>query len=348
MVPKEIHAQNEATSEEPIRGIYVQASNTKGPKFTQLVNLVKDTELNAMVIDIKDDWGHITFEPSKISAYHANSHPYITNPEELMKTLEKHNIYPIARIVVFKDSVLSQKEPSYSFKKGDNLWKNSRGDSFTNPFLKEVWDYNIGIAIEAAKLGFKEIQFDYVRFPEKFEQFESELTYYKPHSTGNQGQHRIDAVTEFVKMAKKRLEPYDVKMSVDTFGNTTVIEKAPGIGQDFLKISKNIDIISSMIYPSHWSGIFGLQKPDLEPYKLVHEYARVEKEKLSKLKHPPKSRPWLQDFTAPWLGKGNYLIYGKKEVEDQIRALHDQGIHEYLLWNSKNVYTPGVDYTPFK
>lgn len=300
-----------------------------------------------MVIDIKDDDGHITFEPSKISVYHPNSHPYITDPAKLMATLQKHNIYPIARIVVFKDTVLSEKEPSYSFKKGEEIWKNSRGDAFTNPFLKEVWEYNAGIAIEAAKMGFKEIQFDYVRFPEKFEQIESELTYYKPNSNGNKGEHRIEAVTDFVKFAKKKLEPYNVKMSVDTFGNTTVIEKAPGIGQNFSEIAKNVDIISAMIYPSHWSGIFKLEKPDLEPYKLVHEYARVEKEKLNKLKQPPISRPWLQDFTAPWLGKGNYRIYGKKEVEDQIRALHDQGIHEYLLWNSKNVYTEGVDYTPY-
>ncbi|NMD68722.1 putative glycoside hydrolase [Bacillus sp. DNRA2] len=347
MVPMNIQAQFEAATVEPVRGIYVQAANTKGPKFTQLLDLVKNTELNTMVIDIKDDYGHITFTPSQVSVYHPNSHPYITDPEKLMKTLKEHNIYPIARIVVFKDTVLAKKEPSYSFKKGEELWKNSRGDSFTNPFLKEVWDYNVGIAIEAAKMGFKEIQFDYVRFPEKFEQFESELTYYKPHSNSGQGQYRIDAVTDFVSFAKKKLEPYDVKMSVDTFGNTTVIEKAPGIGQDFSKIAKNIDVISSMIYPSHWSGIFGLEKPDLEPYKLVSEYARVEKEKLSKLKHPPQSRPWLQDFTAPWLGKGNYRIYGKTEVEDQIRALYDQGIHEYLLWNSKNVYTQGVDYTPY-
>ncbi|MFZ7943127.1 putative glycoside hydrolase [Bacillus sp. S3] len=327
---------------EPIRGIYVNAANTKGPQFDKLLSLVNQTDLNAMVIDIKDDHGHLTFTPSKHSPYFASSHPYITNPKGLMETLKKNQIYPIARMVVFKDNVLANSHPGWSFTTNKGLWRNSHGDSFTNPFHREVWDYNLGMAIEAVKLGFKEIQFDYVRFPEKFESIEGPL-----HYTGKSRGNRVAAVSGFVKYASEKLKPYGVKVSVDTFGNATVIPEASGIGQNFSEIAKHVDVISSMIYPSHWSASFGIPKPDLEPYRLVEEYAKVENTRLKKLAAPPTSRPWLQDFTAAWLGKGNYKVYGKREIEDQIRALHAQGINEFLLWNAANDYTADVDYTPF-
>ena len=197
--------------------------------------------------------------------------------------------------------------------------------------------------LEAVKLGFKEIQFDYVRFPEKFEKIENGLIYDKTTFQAN----RVTAVSEFVKYAKEKLTPHNVKVSVDIFGNATVIPEASGIGQNFTNIAQNVDVISAMIYPSHWTAIFGIQKPDLEPYRLVEAYAKVENERLKKITNPPISRPWLQDFTASYLGEGNYKVYGKKEIEDQIRALHSQGINEFLLWNATNNYTPNVDYTPF-
>ncbi len=329
--------------QEPIRGIYVTAPTTNKPLFNELLALVNNTDLNAMVIDIKDDHGNLTFVPSQKSPYHSIARPYITNPSSLMNTLKANNIYPIARIVVFKDNVLASQNPNLTFKTTGGLWKNPRGDSFTNPFLQEVWDYNIGVALEAVKLGFKEIQFDYVRFPEKFEKVENELIYDKSRFQGN----RVTAVSEFVKYAKEKLTPYNVKVSVDIFGNATVIPEASGIGQNFTNIAQNVDVISAMIYPSHWTAIFGLQKPDLEPYRLVEAYAKVENERLKKITNPPISRPWLQDFTASYLGEGNYKVYGKREIEDQIRALHAQGINEYLIWNAANKYTLNVDYTPY-
>jgi len=159
-------------------------------------------------------------------------------------------------------------------------------------------------------------------------------------------QKRVQAVTDFVAYAREQLKPYGVKVSVDIFGYTATLPEAPGIGQNFTKISEHVDVISSMIYPSHWTSYFGIAKPDLEPYKLVREYAKVEKKKLAELKTPPISRPWLQDFTASYLGSGNYKVYGKTEVEAQIKALYDEGIQEYLLWNAGNKYSPNVDYTP--
>ncbi|MDR7001742.1 putative glycoside hydrolase [Neobacillus niacini] len=350
-VPNHIFANQTAAnlleSGQPIRGIYVKAENTGGPRFQKLLSFVNQSELNAMVIDIKDDYGNMTFLPPKDSPYFTVSRPYIQNPKGLMDSLKANGIFPIARIVVFKDCILANKNPKLTYRAANGIWKNSRGDSFTNPFLKEVWDYNIGIAIIAANMGFREIQFDYVRFPEKFETFEKQLSYEKGTFPSKDGRNRIAAVSSFVKYASEKLRPYHVKVSVDVFGNATVIPEAPGIGQNFSKIAENVDVISAMIYPSHWTGIFGIKKPDLQPYELVKEYAKVEKDRLQKLSNPPVSRPWLQDFTAAWLGKGNYMVYGKKEIEDQIRGLHSQGIHEFLLWNASNQYTPNVDYTPY-
>ncbi|MDQ0217522.1 GTP-binding protein [Peribacillus cavernae] len=338
------------TYPDAVRGIYVTGHSAGGSNFNKLVNLLDRTELNAMVIDIKDDWGNVTYQPEDPkSAYAGIGKNYIKEPAEMLKELEKKKIYPVARIVVFKDSILSKQKPELSYVDGKAVWKNGRGESFVNPFLKEVWDYNVGIAIEAAKMGFQEIQFDYVRFPEGFETRDSTLKYdmgeYKDLKIDN-NQKRVKAVTDFVSYAREKLKPYGVKVSVDIFGYSATLPEAPGIGQNFSKISENVDVISSMIYPSHWTSYFGIAKPDLEPYKLVQEYAKLENKKLAELETPPTSRPWIQDFTASYLGAGNYKKYGKAEVEAQIKALKDNGIDEYLLWNAGNHYTPNVDYAP--
>lgn len=334
-----------------VRGIFVTAHSAGGERFGSLVELVEQTELNAMVIDIKEDFGHLTYIPEDGSALAelGLGQPLIKNPRAMLEQLEEKGIYPIARVVVFKDTVLAEQQPELTFMDGEQVWKNNRGESFVNPFLKEVWDYNVQIAIEAAKLGFKEIQFDYVRFPEGFEHRADDLSYSLgdyANSDADPIQRRVEAVTDFVAYAKEQLEPYEVDVSVDIFGYAATLPEAPGIGQNFSKISENVDVISSMIYPSHWTSYFGIAKPDLEPYNLVAEYAKVENQVLGALENPPVSRPWLQDFTASYLGSGNYLRYGKAEVEAQIKALNDNGIEEFLLWNAGNTYSKGVDYTP--
>lgn len=332
-----------------VRGIYVTGHSAGGSRFESLLHLMDTTDLNAMVIDIKDDHGYLTYLPEEGSPFTNIAQPYIKDPQQMMATLEEKQIYPIGRIVVFKDSVIAKMKPEWSFLDGDKVWLNRRGEAFVNPFLKEVWDYNIDIAIEAAKLGFQEIQFDYVRFPEGFEKRDEDLKYslgeYEDMDLDNV-QKRVEAVTNFVEYAKERLEPYNVQVSVDIFGYTATLPEAPGIGQNFSKISEHVDVISSMIYPSHWTAYFGIPKPDLEPYKLVAEYAKLENAKLDLLENRPISRPWIQDFTATWLGAGNYIPYGRAEVEAQIRALNDNGIHEFLLWNAGNRYTSGVNYKP--
>lgn len=334
-----------------VRGVYVTGHSAGGARFEKLVNLMDTTDLNAMVIDIKDDFGNVTYMPADDSPLKELDigKPYIKDPRAMLEEMEKNEIYPIGRIVVFKDTVLAEKRPDLSFTENGKVWKNGRDEAFVNPFMKEVWDHNIEIAIEAAKMGFQEIQFDYVRFPEGFEKRDGSMSYsYEDYEDSelDSVKRRVEAVTDFVAYAREKLQPYGVEVSVDIFGYAATLEEAPGIGQNFSRISENVDVISSMIYPSHWTSYFGIAKPDLEPYKIVAEYAKVENEVLDALENKPVSRPWIQDFSAPWLGAGNYLKYGKAEVEAQIKALKDNGIDEYLLWNAGNTYTPGVNYTP--
>ncbi|MFD1017862.1 putative glycoside hydrolase [Thalassobacillus hwangdonensis] len=337
------------TYPDAVRGIYVTGPSAGGSRFEGLLNLVDSTDLNAMVIDIKEDHGNITFKPDEDSPYYDIAENYIKDPREMLKVLEEKGIYPIARVVVFKDSLLAKQKPEWSFTKNGQVWVNGRGEAFVNPFVKDVWEYNVEIAKMVAELGFRDIQFDYVRFPEGFERKDKELSYnegdYAELDVDNV-QKRVTAVTDFVAYAKEQLEPYGVHVSVDIFGYSATIKEAPGIGQNFSKISSNVDVISSMIYPSHWTSYFGIDFPDKEPYKLTVEYAKVENEVLGKLENPPISRPWIQDFEAPWLYSGPATQYGKAEVEAQIRALNENGINEYLIWNPLNKYSEGVDYTP--
>ena len=326
----------------PIKGIYVTAHSAGGSRMESLLKLVDETDLNSMVIDIKDDNGYITYPTTTPELLEIGTpKKFIGDIEKLMTTLKEHDIYPIARIVVFKDTVLSVKKPELSFLQSDGtIWKNGRGESFVNPYRQEVWDYNIALAKEAAKLGFKEIQFDYVRFPEGFENRADSLTFNKTDDS------RVDAVAGFVKYAREQLEPLGVRVSVDIFGYAASVPAAEGIGQDFVKISNDVHVISPMIYPSHYStGWFNLNTPDRSPYETIKGAIEDTHEKLKNTGDlKPIIRPWIQDFTANWLGKGNYLKYGKAEVEAQIKALHDEGVSEYLLWNAGNKYSPGVTY----
>ncbi|MNO39701.1 hypothetical protein D3C76_298370 [compost metagenome] len=325
-----------------VKGIYVTAYSAGGSRMETLLNLLDKTELNSMVIDIKDDAGYITYKTDNAELQQlGHPQPFIGDINKLMERLKKHDVYPIARIVVFKDSVLAKKKPELSFvNQNGTVWTNKGGDSFVNPYNQDVWKYNVEIAKEAAKLGFKEIQFDYVRFPEGFEKRADTLKYTKS------SRPRVEIISDFVKYAKSELGPLGVRVSVDIFGYAASVPAAEGIGQDFVKISKNVDVISPMVYPSHYStGWFDVKDPDKDPYATIKGSMVDTLKKLDPLgSYKPVIRPWIQDFTASWLGSGHYIKYGKQQVEDQIRALKEKNIDEFLLWNANNRYTSGVDY----
>ena len=337
-----------------VKGIYVTSNSTQGAKMDELVKFIKDSNLNTMVIDVKDDTGNITMKLNTGNKQVDKNTLDIVDGKKLLKKLHDNNIYPIARIVTFKDTKLANEHPEWTFKNSDgSVWTNGKGDSFVNPFMKEVWKYDIDVAKAAAKAGFQDIQFDYVRFPEGFENQADSLTYNKGEYKNSQmssGDQRVDTITKFLEYANKELKPMGVNVSADVFGYSALVENAPGIGQSFPKISKNVDAISSMIYPSHWSnGDFGLQAPDTEPYKTVNRYIQKENSLLDTLgKDKPISRPWIQDFTASYLGAGNYIDYDAKAISEEVQALKDNGVNEFLLWNAGNDYTEGVNYNPKK
>ncbi|MDV2582704.1 putative glycoside hydrolase [Alkalibacillus haloalkaliphilus] len=333
-----------------VRGIYVTGHSAGGSRFEDLIEFINDTPLNSMVIDVKDDYGKITYKLPEDLYGHEFSESYIDDPRAMLERLEEEGIYPIARVVVFKDSELAKSKPEWSFLEDGEVWVNGRGEAFVNPFVQDVWEYNIDIAKHAVELGFQEIQLDYVRFPEGFETRDEMLDYtrgdYEDAGLDNV-RERVTAVNEFVEYSYNELEPYGVDVSVDIFGYAATVEDAPGIGQNFLGISENVDVISSMIYPSHWTPYFGIDEPDREPYNVVNEYSQVENELLAELDDPPVSRPWLQDFTASWLySSGNVFTYGPDEVTAQIQALYDNDIYEYLLWDPSNRYTRDANFDP--
>ena len=346
--------------EDGVKGLYVTADNIADPDFLDyIIKYLDDTELNSLVIDFKDDYGNIVpVLESENPLIQENIMNYV-DFKPIMDRLEEHQIYPIARIVTFKDYLLSDAHPEYSFHDPTTgeIWQDDNGAQFTNPFLPEVWNYNVAIAIEAAKLGFKDIQFDYVRFPEGFDVFGSDLeydiggySYFISEDPEEEGIERVAAINDFLSYASDELMPYGVDVSADVFGYTAIAGDAPdvrGIGQNFAKMAERVDVMSSMIYPSHWfPEFFGYVNPDLYPYEIINAYMDHEKQLLEQVANNVQTRPWLQDFTASYLPYGSYLDYGPNEVQVQINALFEHGIHEYLLWNALGEYTEGVDYAP--
>lgn len=335
-----------AYPEDGVKGIYLTAYTAGNPqRMEETINYLNSNDLNAMVIDIKDDHGNVTADFQSEDAHiQKNTVDYLGDIDQFLKRLEEEQIYPIARVVAFKDTLLAQNQPDMSFRHGDgSVWHASNGEAFINPFLKKTWDYAVNVGIEAAKAGFKEVQFDYVRFPEGFEVWGSELNYEMGDYANlevDDVQKRVQAITDFVAYAREKLLPYGVDVSVDIFGYAATVPEAPGIGQNFAKIANNVDVISSMIYPSHWgASYFGIDNPDLHPYELVSEYMKVELPLLEQLERTPVTRPWLQDFTASYLGAGSYQNYGQAEVMEQVQALYDAGVTEFLLWNAANEYS---------
>lgn len=334
-----------------VKGLYFNTYSINNPEiYNKIIALMEDTALNTVVIDIKDDWGNVTMNFDTDDEDIKYSKIDIVDPEALIEDLHSRGIYVIGRVTTFKDSIITEKHPDWGFTLDDGtLWKNGHEEAFMNPFLKEVQDYDIKIATLAAQAGFDEIQFDYVRFAEGFETFGDTLDYsrgeYENETEMDEGEKRVSAITGFVQRAREELQAYNVPISIDVFGYALQVRRAEGIGQDFDEMANQTDVISSMIYPSHWgSWSFDIEKPDLEPYELVKRYLDEEKEILGQLDHPPVSRPWIQDFTASWIGEGNWMEYDGDAVQAQIDAIYDQGQNEYLIWNANSEYSSGVDY----
>ncbi|WP_299031827.1 putative glycoside hydrolase [uncultured Anaerococcus sp.] len=333
-----------------VRGLYFNSGSINNLEvYGRIIGLIEESNLNSVVIDVKDDWGNITvnFDTDNEDIQYANTK--LIDAKSLIDDLHSRGIYVIGRITTFKDSVITKIHPEWGFTKEDgSLWANGREEVFMNPFLREVQDYNIEIGELAAEAGFDEIQYDYVRFAEGFETFGDSLQYSRgefENKAMDEGDKRVEAITGFVRRARESISAYGLPVAVDVFGYALQAGRASGIGQDFSEMSNEADIMCSMIYPSHWGPYsFDIEKPDLEPYELVKRYLKEEQEVFKNLDHTPQSRPWIQDFTASWIGEGNWMEYDADAVQAQVDAIYESGQREYLIWNATSTYSEGVDY----
>jgi hypothetical protein len=315
----------------PVKGIYLTsyAAGKQAP-LDRLIAIADQTEINAFVIDIKDDSGRLVYDANVPLAKQLgliSSH--ISDIDGLIAKLRQHHITPIARLSAFQDSALAQARPDLAVQstKG-GLWRDYKGMAYTNPYNHEVWEYEVQVAEDAARHGFREIQFDYVRFPSDGPLKEAEYP-------GAYTTKKEDAIAGFLGYARERLEKMGVWVSADVFGLSTTVAGDSGIGQQFEKISRNVDVICPMVYPSHYQdGSYGLANPNANPYQLVTDAMKDAKPRL--VGTGAMARPWLQDFSM--LG----VTYGIDEVKAQIKAAEDLGFDEWLLWDPSLNYTVGA------
>ncbi len=329
----------EVTDNPPVKakGLYVTGHTVgQAGRFNDLLALLDSTELNAMVIDVKNDHGKMSYksEIEIVNELKSDTSVPIKDIEAVMATLEERGVYPIARIVVFRDPYLADQRPDWAIQRNSGgVWRDYKQFAWVNPYEKNVWDYNIAIAKEAALLGFREIQFDYVRFPENARRVDIEAYY-----PGNNDVEKDDNIAKFVSYAREQLKEYNVHIAADVFG---VIATSWGdsdrIGQTWEKLSVIMEYICPMVYPSHYGpGYFGFPVPDANPAGTIRRSMADAVKRNAPLENPAIIRPWLQSFTATWI-KG-YIPYGAREVRQQIEAAIELGIDEYMIWNAGNRY----------
>jgi hypothetical protein len=297
------------------------------------MKLIEETELNALVIDVKGDRGMIPYRSSVPLATEVGGQKIITvrDAEGLMASFKERGIYTIARIVVFKDNLLAGARPDLAVKTPTGEpWRDRESLAWVDPFRKEVWDYNIQIAVEAAKLGFDEIQFDYVRFPD------SHSPRFSQPSTE---EARVKAITDFLQEARSKLAPYNVFTAADVFGYICWNLNDTDIGQKLDPIASAVDYLSPMLYPSGFQfGIPGFRNPVQNPYEIV--YLSLKKAQERTKISPLRFRPWLQAFKDYAFDRRQF---NGKELRDQISASEKFGSHGWMLWNPINQYTTAAE-----
>jgi len=330
---------------EKVRGIYISGpmAGSSG-LFQNILDSMEGTEINTVVIDLKNDEGRVTcdLETPIVSEIDACV-SYVKDMKGLIQTLKDKGLYVIARVVAFRDPYLAEKKPEWSLHLADgSLYRDRQGMAWVDPYCEEVWEYLVEVGTAAKELGFDEVQFDYIRFSTegtmKNVAFDEEVT---------QGRSKTDVITEFVKYAYENLASQGLFVSADVFGTIIGSEiDANAVGQIYTEMAKHLDYICPMIYPSHYGpGNFGIEYPDTKPYETI--LAALQKSKAvldaaaeadAHVSRQAIVRPWLQDFTASYLGAGKYINYGYDQVQQQIQAVKDAGYDEWMLWSAANKY----------
>lgn len=331
-----------------VKGIYISAYVAGTPSMVDsLLAEIERTEINTLVIDLKDDFGRVACDMDSPLVQELGSvKVQIRDIEELMKKLHERNIYAIARIPAFRDSHLGKVRPEWCVHYSDGtLFTDRDGNAWVNPYKREAWDYLVEIGTQAKKLGFQEVQFDYLRFCT-----ETSMKDVVFDEADTKGRSRTEVICEFMEYAYRKLKAQGLFVSADVYGsiiNSNV--NANAVGQIYGELAKHVDYISPMIYPSHYGdGYYGIDYPDMHPYKVITAALQDSRRELHFARegqeHIATVRPWLQDFTASWLK--HYIPYGPEQVREQIQATYDAGYDEWLLWDASCRYDWGGLLTP--
>ena len=316
-----------------VRGLYINAWGAGSRARSQrLIDIATRTEVNSLVIDIKDATGYVSHATSVAMAREvgADQEIRIRDLIGLLERLHEADIYPIARIVIVKDPLLIRARPDLAVQDtAGGVWVDSKGLIWANLHDRTLWEYHVELAKEVAAAGFPEIQWDYLRFPDAPRADLDRAVF-----PGADGRTRRDAVEGFLEYARAELAESGVEMTLDVFGATTSATSDIGIGQYWERFIGSVDVALPMVYPSHyWAGSFGIQDPNGHPYEIIRAALRSGLRRSDAVEGAGKTRPWLQDFT---LGSPRY---GAPEVRAQIQATYDAGIREWVLWNASSRYT---------
>jgi hypothetical protein len=321
-----------------IRGLYLNAyaagSRNRLPK---LIEIADDTEINTFVVDVKTERGvHYTTQVPLAKELQQPGENTLRDLKALVDTLHAHDIYAVARVVVFKDPILSKAKPEWSIRKpGGGLWMDKAGNTWVSAWDKDVWDYNLDISEEVAKAGFDEIQFDYVRFPEPYKSLPPQV---HPEAEGE----RSDAIAAFLNEARRRLHPLGTLVGADVFGLVPNDPKDVNIGQQWETILATADHVYPMMYPSHYlpTHLPGVKTPDTMPYEVLYKSAgmgHVRAERMQELGvKTARVIPWIQGFTATWVHP--HLEYGGAEIEKQKQGVYDAGYDDWVIWHPGSKY----------
>ena len=318
-----------------VRGLYVNRWAALGQKMWQLIGVARTTEINSLVIDVKDDRGYVLYKSRVPLARAIGADTFMPMRAERMRavldTMRSHNIYPIARIVVVKDPLLAEHKLAWAIKRMDapaKPWLDKNGNPWLDPHQDGVWRYAADLACEAVALGFSEVQLDYVRFPDE-RRLWREATF--PLAAGRL---RAQVIRDQVVKTRQWLRPLGVPFSIDVFGLTVSDTTDMGIGQKWESFVDAADVVLPMMYPSHYApGSYHIARPNAHPYDIIDRGIEDAKRRSQGIPNAGKIVPWYQDFT---LGKPRY---GVAEIRAQIKGGYDNGIMSWILWNPRSVYT---------
>lgn len=311
-----------------VKSLYLSfwGANPKTKTFKRILNIVDKTEVNSIIVDVKNEFGLTSYKTSlaSINAKGAYYQRTIKDINAFIKIMKKHDVYLIARVVVFKDDLQATHWPERALKKPDgSVWRNREKLAWIDPFNDKSHTNALEVARNAAILGFDEVNFDYIRFP-AYQGLK--------HSQKSTQKTRTKAIETFLAKAQKILDAEGVFSSVDTYGQICWAQDDTGIGQTVSSLAKYADYLSPMLYPSGFpKGAMGFKDPTAHNYDIIYQSIKQIHDRVK----PIRVRPWLQSFKDYAHSR---KFYKKKEIRDQINASRDAQTNGWLIWNPSSRY----------